>query len=386
MYDIYFILLVFVIALAVAALAFHPVLQVAKRNKIYDNPEARKLQRRPIPLLGGCVVFFGTIVAALCYWFKRDCTSIIPVEVAMFIMLWIGTWDDVKHLTPWFRFVVEVILIVALALVNGNTINDLHGLWGVDEISPWLAWPLTVISCVGIVNAINMIDGIDGLSSGMCIMGCGFFGLFFFYVGDFVRAALAVALVGALIPYFIVNVFGRRSKMFIGDGGTMMLGIVFCDFVMAMLTHDSLSTRRTPDAFCLVAFALAVLAIPVFDTVRVMCGRILHGVSPFHPDKTHLHHAFINYGFHHLETAMMEIILNIGIIGVWWVFYKSHLPLEWQLYGVVITAIAVTFGLFYLLGRKKHLAEKVLKTYGVTLEEYEQLTDEELEEKKKRKG
>lgn len=377
MFSIYYLFLVFFIALIVAAFAFLPILRFAKKHNIYDNPEARKLQRRPIPLLGGVVVFIGAIFGASCYWFKHDCTSIIPIEVAMLIMLWMGTWDDMKKLSPYFRLVMEIAIVTALALVNGTPINDFLGLWGLGEISPWVAWPLTIVGCVGIINAINMIDGIDGLSSGMCIMACGFFGLLFFYAEDYVRCALAISLAGALIPFFIINVFGNRSKMFIGDGGTMMLGIVFCDFVMTLLSHKTVSAMKMPGSLCTVAFSLAVLSIPIFDTIRVMLGRICRGDSPFYPDKTHLHHAFIEYGFHHLETSLMEIILNMGIIGVWWVIYKSHLQLQWQLYGVIVAALAFTFGLYYLLGRKKRKAMYIKEKYGMEIEQYELLSDEE---------
>ena len=147
--------------------------------------------------------------------------------------------------------------------------------------------------------------------------------------------------------------------MFIGDAGTLMLGIAICDLVLAMLTHDAPETKRLiKPGFSRLAFALAVLAIPVFDTVRVMFGRISRGESPFTPDKTHLHHAFIDYGFHHLETSLMEIILNMLIILVFAVIYFSHLPMNWQLYGVIITSIGVCFGLYYMLGRRKRIANK----------------------------
>ena len=378
MSDIYFIIFVFLIALLVACLVHHPVLRFAKKKGFYDNPEARKLQRKPIPVMGGFVVFLGAITGSLCYWFKYNSLSIVPVQIAMLLMLVIGAWDDLKKLSPSLRIILEVLIVVALALVNGYPVNDLHGLWGVHEISLWIAWPLTVIGCVGIINAINMIDGIDGLSSGLCIMAFGFFGLLFFYSHDFVHVALAVSIIGGLIPFFIMNVFGNRSKMFIGDAGTMMLGIVFCDMVMAILTKDSMCAQHTaPTNFCLIAFVLAVLAIPVFDTVRVMIGRINRGESPFHPDKTHLHHAFIDYGFHHLETALMEIMLNMMIIGVWWMFYKSHFSEQWQLYGVIIAGVAVCYGLFYMLGRRKRIAQKVNEQYGINLEEYENMSDEE---------
>ena len=377
MHDIYFILLIFVISLVVASLAHRPVLLFAKKHNFYDNPNARKLQRRPIPVMGGFVVFLGAMVGSLCYWFKHDCSSLIPVQVAMFLMLIVGAWDDAKNLSPRIKFILEIVIVTALALVNHSPINSLHGLWGVYEFSPWIAWPLTVFACVGIINAINMIDGVDGLSSGMCITIFSFLGLLFFHCWDFVHAALAVAIVGGLIPFFITNVFGERSKMFIGDAGTLMLGIVISEMVMSMLTSESVCTFRISKSFCTIAFALAVLAIPVFDTLRVMFGRISRGASPFYPDKTHLHHAFIDYGFHHLETSLMEILLNTLIVAIWYGLFKSHLPKEGQLYGVIMMGIAVCFGLYWMLGRRKRLKEKVMEKYHLSLDEYNSLSDEE---------
>ena len=183
MHDLYFIVLVFFISLLVASLAHQPVLRFAKKHNFYDNPEARKLQRKPIPVMGGFVVFVGAMTGSLCYWFKYDCSTIIPVQVAMLIMLIIGGWDDIKKLSPVLKLVFEVVIVTALALINHSPINNLHGLWGVYEFSPWIAWPLTVFGCVGIINAINMIDGIDGLSSGICIMAFGFYGLLFSILG-----------------------------------------------------------------------------------------------------------------------------------------------------------------------------------------------------------
>jgi UDP-N-acetylmuramyl pentapeptide phosphotransferase/UDP-N-acetylglucosamine-1-phosphate transferase len=378
MFDIYFILLVFCISIFVAALAHQPMLRYARKHNLYDNPEARKFQRKPVPVMGGFVVYLGAIIGSLCYWFKHDSLAIVPVQIAMLMMLLIGAWDDIKKLSPNLRLVLEILIVAALAIGNQYPINDFHGLWGIHEISPWIAWPLTIFACVGIINAINMIDGIDGLSSGICIMAFGFYGLLFFYAHDFVRVALSVAIIGSLIPFFIMNVFGNRSKMFIGDAGTMMLGIALCDMLMSMLTTNSACAQQVKYTdFCLIAFALAVLSVPVFDTLRVMFGRISRGESPFVPDKTHLHHAFIDYGFHHLETSLMEIMLNMMIIGLWWGIYKSHLSEQWQLYGVIVASIGVCFGLYWMLGRRKRIAAKVKEQYDISMEEYENLTDEE---------
>lgn len=385
MQPIHVIPLAFVVSLIVASLVHHPVLRFAQKHNIYDNPEARKLQRKPIPVMGGFVVFVGTLAGFACYCLFRYRVLLVPTLIAMLVMLLVGCWDDIKKLHPTTKFVIEIVVVTVLALVNGSPINDLHGLWGVHEISPWIAWPLTIFGCVGIINAINMVDGIDGLSSGLCIMAFGFLGLLFFYASDFTHAALAAAIIGGLIPFFVMNVFGGQSKMFIGDAGTLMLGIVLCEMVMSFLTSNSIYTDYVPKSFCTIAFTLAVLAIPVFDTVRVMFGRISRGESAFYPDKTHLHHAFIDYGFHHLETSLMEIMLNMMIVGFWWALYKSRLPIEIQLYGVIAAGIAVCFGLYWMLGRRKRIARKVKEQYGISMEEYENMTDEEKKQLKNRK-
>ena len=111
MHISYSILLVFFISLIVAALMHQPVLHFAQKHHIYDNPEARKLQRTPVPVMGGFVVFFGAIAGSLSYWFKYDCSDIIPVQVAMLIMLIVGAWDDMKNISPKLKFVIEIIAL-----------------------------------------------------------------------------------------------------------------------------------------------------------------------------------------------------------------------------------------------------------------------------------
>lgn len=355
-HDIYPILLVFALSLLVSSLVYKPILAFARKYKIFDNPDERKLQRTPVPVMGGFVVFIGTVMGVLCYFFVRDITPILPVMTAMIVMLAVGAYDDMHDLPAMRKFCIEIVVVVALALVNGYGINDFHSLWGIHEISPWIAWPLTVMTCVGIINAINMIDGIDGLSSGLCIIIFAFLSWLSFNSHDFVRSAMGISVIGGLIPFFVMNVFSRKSKMFIGDAGTMMLGIAICDMLLSVFTHDSRAVKRFDEnEFCFFAFALAVLAIPVFDTLRVMVGRMVRGVSPFTADRTHLHHAFIGYGFHHLEASLLEIILNIMVFFVWLIIRMSHLPIEWQLYGVVVFGIGTTYGIFRLLRHNSKL-------------------------------
>ena len=260
----------FIVALLSTWWIFKEVLKIAMMKNIVDNPDARKLQKTPVPVLGGVAVFFGMIVALTVTRLTFDTYSLFAIMGVMTIMLYLGVMDDILSLSPRLRFIVEILVVLLLMFSNKYAINDFQGLWGIHQISSWIAVPLTVVACVGIINAINMIDGINGLSSGYCIMASAVFGGAFIISNDRDAASLAILSVGALLPFFFHNVFGKKSKMFIGDGGTLLMGTIMSAFVIGAINVNSpLAAKVGPD-FGVIAFVLAVLVIPVFDCIRVM--------------------------------------------------------------------------------------------------------------------
>lgn len=345
----YYIIL-FVVSLCATWWIFKKVLKIAKLKNIVDNPDARKLQRVPVPVLGGVAVFFGMVTAFATAGLLLDISNMFAMICVMTIMLYVGTMDDILSLSPKVRFLAEILVVLLLIYCNKYSINNFHGLWGIYEISDWIAVPLTVFACVGIINAINMIDGVNGLSSGYCIVTSLIFGSAFIFAGDVNRATLAILSVGALIPFFFHNVFAKKSKMFIGDGGTMLMGSIMSVFVINTLKSDSALAAATPDNFGLIPFALAVLVIPVFDTLRVMSARIVRGKSPFNPDKTHLHHLLIDLHFSHIGTTMVEIFASLLAVACWYLSYRMGASIDVQLYIVIFIGILVTF-VFYKFAR-----------------------------------
>lgn len=329
----------------------HPrLVKLAYLKGIVDNPDQRKLQRRPVPVLGGVAVFFGLALGAGVVSPFYDSSQMVMILASMTVMLYIGTMDDILELSPGFRLFVEIFCVLLLILVGGLVINHFQGLWGVGALPYWWCSALlTVLSAVGIINAINLIDGVNGLSSGFCIMACAEFGGFFYCAGDITMVLLAAGCIGALIPFFFHNVFGKTSRMFIGDGGTLVMGLVMSIFVIHTLDSGSLCAVFAPEGFGLIPFALAVLAVPVFDTLRVMSVRVKNHVSPFHPDKTHLHHLFIDLGFSHIGTTLSILFLNALVVGTFWVLYAAGVSISGQFYAVVALSFLVTFGLYYLV-------------------------------------
>lgn len=342
----YHILIPFVVSLLVAAWIFPKILDIALLKNIVDNPDARKLQRVPVPVLGGMAVMFGIIVSlSICRLFY-DCSDLFTIVLAMSVMLYVGTIDDIKEVSPTIRFVIEIAITLMLIYTCGYSIDDFHGLWGLHAVPAIVSIPLTIVTVVGIINAVNLIDGVDGYSSGYCIMSCTIFGVFFYLAGDINMVMLASVCAASLIPFFFHNVFGLTSKMFIGDGGTLVMGIVMSVFVLNVLKSDTCCVSYEAWGIGLVPFTLAVLSIPVFDTVRVMSTRIMRGTSPFHPDKTHLHHLFISMGFSHIGTTISILTLNCLIVLSWYVGYLLGASVDLQVYIVIATSLLFTFGFY----------------------------------------
>ena len=345
----YTVIIPFFIAVFLVGWIHPKLVKIALLKNIVDNPDARKLQRTPVPVLGGVAVFFGVVIAIGCMSNAVDCSRLPVVIMAMMAMLYTGTMDDILNLSPALRFLIEIITVSLLIFVGGYCINDFHGLWGVGQFSAWYAVPLTVFAAVGIINAINLMDGVNGLSSGYCIMACIIFGTLFFLAGDGAMTILAVVSVGALIPFFLHNVFGKTSKMFIGDGGTLVMGTVMSVFVISMLRTGSSVTAYVGPGVGMVPFTLAVLSVPVFDTLRVMSTRMLKGSSPFRPDKTHLHHMFIDLGCSHVATTLAILGLNMSVVLCWWALEVSGFSIAVQLYAVVAMGLLVTSGLYHFM-------------------------------------
>ena len=342
-------LLIALFAAAVSLLIYPPARRFALHRGILDNPNARKLQRQPVPVLGGVVVYAGLLAGLLVLSSAHGTHRMMVATLALTVMLLIGLWDDLRGLPAAFRFLVEILIVWILMRAGDFCINDFHGAFGLHAISIGWAAPLSILAGVGIINAINLIDGVDGYSSGFGIVACLVFAGPLFGVGAGVPGSCLLILAGALVPFFLHNVFGKRSKMFIGDAGTLMLGTAMTIAVFYILDTDSPCAALEQRGFGLLAYTLAVLCIPVFDTLRVMVWRMVKGLSPFEPDKTHLHHLFIELGFSHVGTALCIILANIAIVLLWMLSWLLGASPTWQLVIVVALGLFVTTGWYALV-------------------------------------
>lgn len=341
-----------IIAMVASEWIYGKVLRIAKALNITDKPNARKVQTEPTPVMGGLVVFFGLMVGVLLsVYFFGEIRNLTPVISAAAILLLVGFADDILDLNPWIRLFIESLTILGLCFGADMCVDSFHGMWGIHNFSWYIGIPLTVFASVGIINAFNMVDGINGLSSGLCITCSILLSIIFYKSADPVNAALAICFAAALIPFFLHNVFGKTSKMFIGDSGTMVMGLLVSWFVIRCMNQNGLSFLKEQEGIIMnmAAMLLAVVSVPVFDAIRVMIMRICKGKSPMHADKTHLHHAFLTRGISHIAITTIEILMNISVVLIWYLSYKMGANLDWQMYSTIISASIIIGGAYLIL-------------------------------------
>ena len=341
------------LAFAVTMMVYPYVLSFAISHHIVDNPNARKLQRVPVPVMGGTSVYAGVLVASIVAVAVMGDVRIFWCLLLLTLMFALGVWDDMKDVSAYLRFVIEIGVVWAMILLLGLELNDFKGLWGVHGIPDTLSMPLSIIAGVGIMNAVNLIDGVDGYCSSYGVMACVAFAVVFYFAGGESLLCLALIFVGALLPFFFHNVFGQRSKMFLGDGGSLMLGTVLSFFVFATMSTQRGCDYLQEHGLSLAALSLAIMAVPVFDTLRVMIGRVAKGHSPFHPDKTHLHHIFIEMEFSHLSTSLIIVLGNLliilSVLLAWWL----GASIDVQFYIVVGISFMFTWGFYYFMDSQR---------------------------------
>lgn len=340
------IILPFLIAMVITTLVHPYIVKMAKSRNLVDVPDARKLQREPIPVMGGLAVFFGIVMGAGATSTFFNTYALFTCIITLTMMMYVGMLDDMIGLSPVLRLVLELAMVAFIVKMDQTSINDFHGLFGIGKLPVYLSLPLCAVSCCGIINAINMIDGVDGLSSGYCVFASLCFGLVFCSSYDGTMAIMASLSAGALIPFFFHNVFGLKSKMFIGDAGTLMMGMLMSIFCMRMIDNTSMVQEHHPK-MGVIAFCLSVLSVPVFDTLRVMTARICRGISPFHADKSHLHHLFIEVGFSHIGTTVSIISINAVNVFFWALSFLLGFGPTGQFLVVFVIGFINTVGLYY---------------------------------------
>tara|TARA_B110001452_G_scaffold132002_1_gene109666 strand:+ start:175 stop:1098 length:924 start_codon:yes stop_codon:yes gene_type:complete len=267
--------------------------------KKFDDFNHRSSHKTLATRTGGIGVFATLLIISSYYYFNKielfDYSLFIPLGI-MFI---VGVYDDFYHADFKLKFLLQII-VAKIIIDQGYVISNYHGLFGLYEV-PWvLAQLSTVFVFLVIINAINFIDGIDGLAITEVIRIILL--IEFFSANQTILTPLSILLVFSLIALYYFN-FKKKSKVFLGDGGSLLLGSIVSIYIFYVLGDQY--TFKAGFQINKVLFSILILIYPLLDLLRVFIIRIKNGTSPFEADQNHLHHRLLKLGANHITTVLI---------------------------------------------------------------------------------
>lgn len=289
------------------------IVRVSSLKKLFDLPNGRDSHTTSIPALGGLAIFAAFSMTSIIFSLPSDSTLVKYILGAIIVLFFTGMKDDILILDPLKKLFLQIIAVSIIVLIGDMRITTLHSIFGVGEISYVFSCFFSFFLIATLINGFNLIDGIDGLASAVGIVSTLFMGICFAVTGETTLAVMCFALIGSLIAFFVFNVFGKENKIFMGDTGSMIIGLLISVFTIKFLEKD-VSQYSILNFSALPAIAFSLLIIPLFDTLRVFTIRIMKGGSPFIADKNHLHHSLLKFGLSHVQVTSIMISINLMLL------------------------------------------------------------------------
>ena len=316
---------------------------VAFKLDLYDKPdEERKLHTEYIPTLGGVALFLAFFIGFSISGFAGQMQGYSYFAAGMLMLFFTGMKDDLVGLSPSKKLLVEVAVGLMLILGSGIYIDNFYGILGIGEL-PFVASVLiTLFTMIVVVNAYNLIDGVDGLSGGIGVIASLFFGIGFFVAGEYAMAMLSAVVAASLAGYLLHNF--HPASIFMGDTGSLIIG-----FLLAVQAIQFVGLNEIPafvEAFGPISAVMpvAILIIPLYDTLRVFVLRAKRGDSPFDPGRDHIHHILIGMGMGHRKTSLTLYGMSIAITVTTYLFsitVTTYLFSMWNVNVLVLFSVVL---------------------------------------------
>ena len=312
--------------------------KVAQKINLVDRPNERKLHQGLVPLVGGISIYL-TLMLAL--WYKPGLLIHSDIYVlCSSVLVMMGAIDDKYDVDYRVRLVVQILISCAMIFAAGLSLKSLgHILFNYEvDLGP-LGYIVTIFAVLGAINAFNMVDGIDGLLGGLTMVTFGALSYIHYADSQLPLARFCLLMMIVVIPYICLNLgfpFGVRKKIFMGDAGSMLIGFTVI-WVLLQGTQGPKSQMNP-------VTALWLIAIPLMDMTCIMVRRIRKGVSPFKPDREHLHHICLRAGLssHQALVVICGIATLLAVVGI--ALEYGAVP-EW----VSLLLFVLVFALYYQL-------------------------------------
>jgi UDP-GlcNAc:undecaprenyl-phosphate GlcNAc-1-phosphate transferase len=282
----------FITALVVTMALIPPLIHLAGRMHLLDQPNDRKIHDTKIPRIGGIGMVLGVVLTVI-IWTQPD-REVVSLLAGIAVLFVFGVWDDRGDIDYRLKFLGQFLAAV-IVVGYGKVVIAVIPFFGMDAVSPWISIPLTTIALVAVTNAINLADGLDGLAAGTTLLSLAGVAILSYMADGTGLMLVSLVIMGAIAGFLRFNTYPAR--IFMGDTGSQFLGFTAC--VLTVILTQKTNPALNP------AIPLLLLGLPLFDTLFVMLKRIYHGNSPFSPDKNHTHHQLLALGFDHYEAVII---------------------------------------------------------------------------------
>jgi UDP-GlcNAc:undecaprenyl-phosphate/decaprenyl-phosphate GlcNAc-1-phosphate transferase len=274
----------------------------AKKFKFFDHPSKRKIHLKPIPYTGGLGLILSFFMIIWISFFDYILLNIIFTSFFIFIL---GFLDDKYKINIGSRILFQI-LIIYFFIENYNLkidyIFELGAGYKLDLGGMNLIF--TVLCVIFFINAYNYTDGIDGLLTIQTIFiftSLILLQIIFYKFVNYDLIFLIIPLLIFLLYNFNLLIF---PKLFLGNGGSTMLGFIVSFFVIYYGYYSNLTID--PEII------IWVLAFIVYEFLSTNLSRILNNKDIFKPGQDHIHY-FILKKYNSIYIANL-IILFMNIL------------------------------------------------------------------------
>lgn len=304
------------------------IIKISRRKNLMDEPGSRSSHLRKIPNLGGIALFYSIAVCASIFAFELfDLYKFLFASLV--ILLYIGVMDDIVVMRAYKKLIAQILVTALMVIGSDVRIRNFFGLFGVYELSYFFSVAVSIFTFIVLINAFNLIDGIDGLAGGYSIICSALFGISYFRLGEYnyPLVVLSAVIIGAVSGFLYYNLSNYRTKkIFMGDTGSMILGFLLAFTAICFI--DIFIDKNLPEVpryylQTAPAIAMAILILPIIDTLNVMFIRLSKGKSPFIADKNHIHHSLLALGLTHRRSAAYIMFYYIFIVAT--AYYFRHI-------------------------------------------------------------
>lgn len=312
-----------VFALLFVAFSVPAVVRLAGRFNWFDPPGKNKLHTQQVSKLGGFAIFGGVMFSVLLF-VDSSLFQEFKFSLGGFILLFLaGFLDDINPMTPWQKFLVQLMAAIIIAVPGKVHLLSFYGFLGVNEIPYEMAVLASIFLLLAITNAYSIIDGVDLLATLIGVVVMFILAVWLTVTKQFNAAMIAMAFSGSLAAFAWFN--RPPALIFMGDSGTMPTGMAIAVLLLKAISVAGVYTGKFAVSNPPV-WAFGLLALPLFDMIRVFTLRIISGHSPFYGDRSHLHHRMLSNGWSHRQTSFL--ISGTGVLIFGFVFLINLIPLE----------------------------------------------------------